>query len=361
MVRANNAMRLREIQRTIIEDNDVFENIHTVNISTIDRVLHRNQMSMKQLYRVPFQRNEDRVKELRYQYVQRIMELESSEPSHNFVYVDEAGFNLTKCRRRGRNIIGHRATVDLPGQRGGNITMCAAISEHGVLTHIPLIGPYNTQHLLNLLETLYRALIPDDERGLFREDLPKSSRSVSAHRHISSISAPPTFSSPTRHPWPFDSTGFPRPTGSPLVSRYTTSATDLQMFRYATFLHSYGCTSSLAPPQTIVTVASPRPPVPAMPLVFIGSPFAPWDPSALPPSVIPQLTLAFTPPCLPLPRLHCGLSSLGSGSVPLDILHLAARFSSSVLHHALIIFCLHCVITSAISKAPSIPSSPLLQ
>lgn len=64
MVLANNTMRLREIQRTIIEDNDVFENIHTFRISTIDRVLHRNQMSMKQLYRVPFQRNEDRVKEL---------------------------------------------------------------------------------------------------------------------------------------------------------------------------------------------------------------------------------------------------------------------------------------------------------
>lgn len=101
------------------------------------------------------------------------MELESSEPSHNFVYVDEAGFNLTKCRRRGRNIIGHRATVGSPGQRGGNITMCAAISEHGVLTHIPFRGPYSTQHLLNFLETLYRALIPDDERGLFRVDLPK--------------------------------------------------------------------------------------------------------------------------------------------------------------------------------------------
>ncbi len=67
-----------------------------------------------------------------------------------FIYVDEAGFNLTKSRRRGRNVIGHRATVDLPGQRGGNISMCAAISENGVLTHIPLIGPYNTAspHLL---------------------------------------------------------------------------------------------------------------------------------------------------------------------------------------------------------------------
>ncbi len=40
------------------------------------------------------------------------MELESSEPSHNFIYVDEDGFNLTKSRRRGWNVIDHRATVD---------------------------------------------------------------------------------------------------------------------------------------------------------------------------------------------------------------------------------------------------------
>lgn len=70
MVIANNAIRLREIQSAIIEDNNVFENIQAVSISTIDRVLKRHQMSMKQLYRVPFERNGDRVKELRYQYVQ---------------------------------------------------------------------------------------------------------------------------------------------------------------------------------------------------------------------------------------------------------------------------------------------------
>ena len=38
-------------------------------------------------------------------------------------YMDEAGFNLTKRRKLGWNIIGHRATVDVPGQQGGNITM----------------------------------------------------------------------------------------------------------------------------------------------------------------------------------------------------------------------------------------------
>ncbi len=87
--------------------------------------------------------------------------------------MDEAGFNLTKCRRRGRNIIGHRATVDVPGQRGGNITMGAAISENGVLKHIPIIGPYNTEHLVTFLYTLYRDLIPEQERGQIGDDLPK--------------------------------------------------------------------------------------------------------------------------------------------------------------------------------------------
>lgn len=74
--------------------------------------------------------------------------------------MDEAGFNLTKRRRRGRNIIDHRATVDVPGQRGGNITMGCAISENGVLTHIPIIEQYNTERLVTFLDTLYRDLIP---------------------------------------------------------------------------------------------------------------------------------------------------------------------------------------------------------
>ena len=79
------------------------------------------------------------------------MELEASEPLHNFNYMDEAGFNLTKRRRHGRNI-GHRATVDVPGQWGGNITIGADIHEDDVLTHIPIIGPYNTERLVKFFE-----------------------------------------------------------------------------------------------------------------------------------------------------------------------------------------------------------------
>lgn len=99
------------------------------------------------------------------------MELEANETSHIFIYVDEAGFNLSKVRRRGRNIIGQRATVNLPGQRGANITMCAAISSEGVLTHIPTIGPYNTERLITFLDALYQSIVPPEERGQVRPDM----------------------------------------------------------------------------------------------------------------------------------------------------------------------------------------------
>ncbi len=100
------------------------------------------------------------------------MALEGNETPHILVFLDEAGFNLAKGRRRGRNIIGHRATVDVPGQRGGNITTCAAISENGVATHIPSLGTYNTQKLLIFLDCLHSDLIPENERGVVGPHLP---------------------------------------------------------------------------------------------------------------------------------------------------------------------------------------------
>lgn len=59
MVIANTAIRLGEIQTAIIADNSVSENTQSVSISTIDRVLRSHQMSMRQLYYVPFERNDD--------------------------------------------------------------------------------------------------------------------------------------------------------------------------------------------------------------------------------------------------------------------------------------------------------------
>ena len=72
MVIANNAITLREIQTCIIEDQEIFQGTNSISLSTIDRVIQQNHIRTKQLYCVPFERNSDRVKEQRFQYVQVI-------------------------------------------------------------------------------------------------------------------------------------------------------------------------------------------------------------------------------------------------------------------------------------------------
>ncbi|KAI2660531.1 Estrogen receptor [Labeo rohita] len=72
LVLANNAIRLREIQAHIVNDHQIFNNVQ-----------------------------------------QRVLQMDAEEVPHEFIYIDEAGFNLTTVRRRGRNIIGHRAIVNL--------------------------------------------------------------------------------------------------------------------------------------------------------------------------------------------------------------------------------------------------------
>ncbi|XP_034149524.1 uncharacterized protein LOC114839618 [Esox lucius] len=154
MVRARNDIRLSEIKQAIEENNDTFANVASISLPTVACLLKRYQVSMKHIYLVPFERNNDRVKQLRAEYVQRVMVLDADVNHHKYVFVDEAGFNLAKTRRRRRNIIGQRATVQVPGQRGGNISMCAAISEDGVLGRRPLLGSYNATHLIEFLNEI---------------------------------------------------------------------------------------------------------------------------------------------------------------------------------------------------------------
>ena len=189
MVLANNAIRLQEeIQANIIGDHAIFHNVNQVSLSTLAPILNKHQVQMKQIYRVLFERNSERVKQLRHEYVevcivhfstlmfhtahitflhvnvlytksmlnytilsftvfQRGLKMDAEAIPHEFIYIDEAGFNLSKVRRRGRNIIGHRAIISVPGQRGGNITLCAGIAQNGVLLRHANMGPYSTPHI----------------------------------------------------------------------------------------------------------------------------------------------------------------------------------------------------------------------
>ena len=70
MVRARNDIRLSEIKQAIEENNDTFANVASISLPTVGRILKRHQVSMKHIYLVPFERNNDRVKQLRAEYVQ---------------------------------------------------------------------------------------------------------------------------------------------------------------------------------------------------------------------------------------------------------------------------------------------------
>lgn len=64
LVLANDAITIRELRNHILNDDTIFANTNVVSPSTIHHVLQKNQLRMKQLYRVPFERNCDRVKNL---------------------------------------------------------------------------------------------------------------------------------------------------------------------------------------------------------------------------------------------------------------------------------------------------------
>ena len=84
--------------------------------------------------------------------------MDAEEIQHEFIYVDEAGFNLAKTRRRGRNVIGHRAITNVPGQQGGNITICVAVTQNGVLHRYENLGPYNANLTLAFLDRLHNTV-----------------------------------------------------------------------------------------------------------------------------------------------------------------------------------------------------------
>ncbi|XP_060790269.1 uncharacterized protein LOC132894453 [Neoarius graeffei] len=159
MVHENNLIRLREIRDKVIADNVNFESIDDVSLATIDRVLRRQKMRMKQVCRVPFECNSARHKDLRYEYVQRILQLDAMARPHEYLFLDEAGFNLQKRRQRGRNIISQRAITEVPGRRGGNTTLCAAMGSEGLVHRHAVLGSYNTQRLLTFLEELRDILL----------------------------------------------------------------------------------------------------------------------------------------------------------------------------------------------------------
>ncbi len=77
---------------------------------------------------------------LSFTVFQRVLQMDAAEIQHEFIYVDEAGFNLAKTRR-GRNVIGHRAITNVPGQRGVTSPFALLLHKMGSSTTMQIWDP----------------------------------------------------------------------------------------------------------------------------------------------------------------------------------------------------------------------------
>jgi transposase len=169
-------MLLRKFKRSSSENSDVLSRVSGVitrdnsltqlgvsralsefNISmsqsTVSRCLKKLQITRKILSKVPIERNSQRVIDLRYNYVREINVFQDRQ----FVFLDECGFNLHTSRNYGYSPINTKAYINVPGNRGQNISLMAAISITGIVGYEIIDGAYSGDSFMDFIT---RLLVP---------------------------------------------------------------------------------------------------------------------------------------------------------------------------------------------------------
>ena len=123
---------IQEMNQTL---RDIFIQEPHVCDSTITRALQCELITLKLCENVPENRNEEHVKEARARYSH---DMYARHLQEDRIYIDEMGYNLYTKRTYGRAPIGQRALRIVGGQRGGNITLIAAISDGAGLVYFEI-------------------------------------------------------------------------------------------------------------------------------------------------------------------------------------------------------------------------------
>jgi len=100
-----------------------------VSCGTISNFLRNKFYTFKKLKYSNIEKNSDRVKELRRDYVAKF--LRNSVRSSQCVYIDETYCNIWTQKLKGRAARGEPAYLEVPSQRGPNISILMAIGKHG--------------------------------------------------------------------------------------------------------------------------------------------------------------------------------------------------------------------------------------
>ena len=120
-------------QSTLAEMKKFMQDTKEINVSesTISRFLTGKLITLKKIKGSVQEKNSDRVKELRFQYVGRF--LDEGWRMSQCIFIDEIGFNLWTTRKFGRSKRGLPAYTVIPTNRGKNMSLIMAIGKHGPL------------------------------------------------------------------------------------------------------------------------------------------------------------------------------------------------------------------------------------
>lgn len=91
-----------------------------------------------------------------------ILNVLSEQNGHNFYFICQAGCNFSMRRARGRYFFGQSAFITVDRIRSCNISLCAVMSNNGIIHHETQIGAYNSSHFSEFLENFVNVL---DLRG----------------------------------------------------------------------------------------------------------------------------------------------------------------------------------------------------
>ena len=145
-------MTLRAMKEHLAEKIGVW-----VTEKTVSKALTKNGYTFKLIRLLPISRNTIDTISARKSYAEMFLR-DAPADQRNVIWVDECGFNLHVRRKHGRARSGERATVQVANSRGRNQSICAAMSNEGLLHHSHIEGAYNTERFCEFLVSLFVVL-----------------------------------------------------------------------------------------------------------------------------------------------------------------------------------------------------------
>jgi transposase len=149
----NCSLTLRKIKQRCFEAFGI-----TASPTTINRCLDEFHYSLKRVSVIPSRRNDEEALNVRANYACEFLQLLSTTPHNNILFMDEVGFSVSMRTTRGRAPRGSRAVQVVPCLRSRNISVLCVMNKCGILFYSVQARPFNTITFIEALTRLFQGL-----------------------------------------------------------------------------------------------------------------------------------------------------------------------------------------------------------